>query len=255
MSSQKSLAYIDILDDGNIYIEAGNSSTPVTNIGKNTSGRFQPYVAKSNGMTIIHPYLILSEYIPARFKNITEFLYAFEQQSPNNEYIHNYINLASEQIYAYLRSNGVIDDNTLFISVNKDSRVSETFLNYLTSQSPKRAIKDVVFLKDGFDEGDLSVDDSAPKDIKNKLEDLLNQVDRVDRTYSFEDLDLDPEMMTYINGFVSINEEKLNKYPKSSTIILVNDFFSNRSILLETQRKLNSLGYTVLFSIVLARKK
>lgn len=255
MDSHKSLSYIDILDDGNIYIQAGNSSTPITNIGKNTSGKFQPHVDKVGDLTIIYPYLFIAGYIPARFKSLDEFLYAFEQQSVDNKYIHNYINIASEQIFLFLNRNGIIDSNTLFFGVNKDSNTTTQFLKYLTSEIPEQAYNGVIYLKEDFDEGDLSVDENAPDDIKEKLEDLLYQADRPDRTFTFEDLDLEPDLLKYINGFVSIDEKVMGSITKDNTIVLVGDFFSNKSLIVEAYRKLKKLGYTVLFAVVIGSKK
>lgn len=254
MQSHKSLSYIDTLDDGSIYIQAGNTETPITNIGKNTSGSYRPYVEKESDLNILYSYKFLGDYIPANFKSLAEFIYAFEQQSVSNEYIHNYINLASEQMFDFLNSNGVVDEKTIFASVN-NSNVTFEMLKYMTSQVPDQAIDDLVILKEDFDEGELSIADSAPKEVREKLEGLLYQVDRVDRSFTFEDLNLEPKYLKYINGFVEINEKKLKSIDKGNSIVLVSDFFSKRSAVMEAYRLLEKRGYSILFAIVLAKKQ
>ena len=254
MSSIKGRSYIDLLDDGNIYIEAGNASVPITQLGKNKKGHYAPYSIKEQGMRILYTYRLLKDYIPANFKSLNKFIYALEQQSPDNEYIQNYINLASEQLFDFIDSNGLIDNNTYFLKVDNSSNITNLYFDFLTEQVPNQKVDGAIMVNDDFTVEDLEVVDNTPEEIRIYLEDLLYQANREDRMYTFEDLQLEQKYMKYVNGFVTIDIEKMEQVPKSSVVILVSNFYSSTSLILEAHRKLNDLGVQVLFGTVLAKK-
>lgn len=250
----KGRSYIDIVDGGDIYIETGNDNTPITKLGKGNSTRFTPYSNRIQGINILHIYNIVSEYIPAKFEDVNEFIYTLEQQSVNNEYIHNWINLGAEQLFQFLDNNGLIDDNLYFLNVQSNSNITDIFFEYLTEQVPDKRITNAVMSNDDFNAEDLEIDSSAPKDVKKYLKDLFYQVNRMDRTYTFDQLDLKPKYLKYVNGFVNVNRDKLADIPSSASIMLVSDFFSSRSLILEAQRKLEQGNISVLGGCVLAKK-
>lgn len=251
----KGRSYIDITDSGDIYIETGNDNTPITKLGKGTSSRFQPYSDRVQGLNILHTYNIINDYIPAKFETTNEFIYALEQQSVNNEYIHNWINLGAEQLFEFLDANGLIDDNLYFMNIQSNSNITDIFFEYLTEQVPDKRISNAIMSNDDFNVEDLRIDKSAPKKVKKYLQDLFRQINRMDRTYTFEQLSLEPKYLKFINGFINVNRDKLANVPSSASIMLVSDFFSSRSLILEAHRKIEDGNISVLGGCVLAKKE
>lgn len=252
--THKSRSYIDITDEGDIYIETGNDNTPITKLGRGQTTRFVPYSNRVQGINILHIYNIVADYVPAKFEDINEFIYALEQQSVNNEYIHNWINLGAEQLFQFMDNNGLIDDNLYFMNIQSNSNISDLFFEYLTQQIPDKRITNAIMSNDDFDPEDLEIDSSAPKDVKEYLEDLFYQVNRMDRTYTFEQLDLKPKYLKFINGFVNVNRDKLADIPNSASVMLVSNFFSSRSLMLEAHRKLEEGNISILGGCVVAKK-
>lgn len=250
--SFKGLSYIDILDNGEIYIEAGNEDTPITRLGREGK-KFRPYVEKIGDDVVMYVYRMVEGYIPPKFKTPDEFMMALDQQSISNEYIQNYVKLAGENLRDFLSSSGVLDSDTIFVKINSGSNITDILFNVLT-EGKGGSLSNAIYTNDDFATEDLSITDKAPESVKNKLNDLLYQTTRIDRNYSFEDLDLETKYLQYLDGFLDIRTDIFRKINNGTSVILMSNYLSSSPLLKEAIRRLQDMNITVLSSVVLAKK-
>lgn len=253
--SKKSLGVIDVLENGNIYIETGQQSNIVTRLGKNSKGEFQPYSTKIYKLPIFYCYYIKQDYIPATYETPEDFVTAFESQVETNSYIQNYIRLGAESMGAFLKRNHLLDSNVYFVSLKSDSNVVNQFLDYLIQNNDAKYVRSLLIVNEDVDVDKLSLSKLVKKEDVPKYKDLIATMKRPDRSYSFDKLKFSDDELYYFDGFVSINEKKLSEIKQGAEVIIVSDFMSSSALIHEAYRTLQKNGFNVFASVCLAKYK
>lgn len=244
--SNKSLSVVDILENGNIYIEAGYYGNNITQLGKKRKD-FSPHIfVNDSTYKIVCPYLIFKEDIPATFSDINKFKDALRLQVDSNQYIKKWCQLGADEMLKWIKSK--IKADIQFVLLDNNSNLSTLFYTYLNKdkqvfQLPTKSVDEIETLE---------VDDTMPLEIKEKYNSILAQLDREDRNYTVSDLNLFEDELKYFNGFVDFSafeEESLkNKY-----VILVTDFADASHTIAEATRNLESKNIGVIFTFVLSK--
>jgi hypothetical protein len=251
--SKKSLGVIDVLENGNIYIEAGQTASLITRLGKNSKGSFVPYSFKKFGLPIFYAYLIKKDYVPAIYKSTDEFVTALESQVDTNSYIQNYIRLGAESLNDYLKKFNLLDSNVYFVSLKSDSNVTSYFFDYLIQNNEAKYIRNLLQVNEDISVEELSLSKLVKDDEKDKYKQLISNVQRPDRNYTFDDIKLDNEQYYYFDGFVTVDQKKLNEIKDNAEIIIVSDFISTSALVHEAYRMLNDMGFKVFAAVCLAK--
>jgi hypothetical protein len=244
--TNKSLSVVDVLDNGNIYLEAGYYGNKITQLGK-LKQKFSPHVfVNDSTYKIVCPYLISKDDVPSSFEKVDKFKDSLRLQVDSNQYIKKWCQLGAEELLKWIRTKTNADIQ--FILLDNSSNLSTLFYTYLNKnkqvfQLPTKSVEEI---------DTLTVDDGMPDDIKNKYNSILAQLNREDRDYSVSDLNLFDDELKYFNGFVdfsSFEEESLkNKY-----VILVTDFADVSHTISEATRNLESRNINVIFTFVLSK--
>lgn len=248
----KGASVIDTLESGDIYIETGNDSTLITRVGKG-SGDFQPYVESINNfLPVFYVYKIKSEDLPTDFKSTSEFMYALKSQLEVNEYVENWVDIGAETLSKNISSliNQKASD-VPHIGINTGDDIFQRFFKKLTVYTENR-YDNIIQAKSELVIDDLSVTDSAPDDIREYLNNIFNQIHREDRAYSFDEVNLEPDMLSYIDGLVDIDYKKISNF-KNKKVILVIDTFKNGEYIANASRLLEEQDIEVLSVFALAK--
>lgn len=247
--TNKSLSVIDILDNGNIYIEVGSRGNLITQLGKTPTGQFKPYALKIKETVLFYPYKLSADYIPANYETIDDFISALETQTVDNEYVRNYVRIGAENVRKYLRQVSILDSTVKLLQV-KNTILGDLYTNYFTQEK----IDGVISVKDTITAEELSVSDTAPSDIKKYFDDIIAQVNREDKAYTIDDLNLKQSELKYFDGYVDFSDPNLNEITKGTQVILITDYVSSASSLMEAMRWVQKQGAHVVACTCLAQK-
>lgn len=249
----KSAGVLDVLENGNIYIETGASENLITRLGSSDKGKFTPYKSKIKDVTVFFPYVIHKDYIPTNFKGGEPFLQAMESQVDTNAYIQNYIRIGAETLATYLKDKGLIDPKTWVVSVGTVNNMTNHWFDFFITESGCKGIYDLFTIDMDVDPEMLSVSSTAGDSSKD-LGELLGTLQRPDRVYDVDKVSFTDEDLRSIDGFLEVDSELLSKIPSGSMIVLLGDFVETGAPLNEAYRKLKAMGYKVLYAVGIAKK-
>lgn len=246
------MATVSLSDDGNIKIEVGEPDDVITQLGKRSDGKFQPYTiaTRYEGINAYYVHVVKDEYLPSVFDNSDNFVETLRLQSATNEYVQNYSDIAGEYLNDYLKKVGIIDENTYFIMVpSSPNDLTDTFFKSLIGMSNKFS-DEAITIKDEVTADDLVISENAPKEAVEYFENLFNEMDKVDAYYDFEDLKIDTKNYIYLNGFINVLWDQIN-IPDGAEVILVRDRLRNGHIIYDAvdqlSEKFNVVGIATLF--------
>lgn len=243
---------IGIEDDGQLYIDAGQSGNLVTQLGSDES-KFRPYLEKINENIYLFTYLYNKEFIPANFKSVDDFLEVLNSQSSSNQYIENYLRLSVERMSAYLEKMKLISDDTTFVVINNGSDILAKYVE-LWKEKFDNIYDDIIFVKPEINEDELYISPNAPEDINNYLSDILEELQKVDAHLTLDEVDIDTNLYVYLRGFVDVYPENLENI--SGNIILLSDFYSNAFLSLETKEHIEKIvNYEPRLSVMIGKKQ
>lgn len=248
----KGTSVIDTLESGDIYIETGNDSTLITRIGK-TSKAFSPYVESINNfLPVFYVYQIKKEDLPTDFSSTTEFISALRTQIEINEYVTNWVDIGAETLSKNVSSliNQKASD-IVHLGINTGNGIFDRFFKKLTVYTEKR-FGDIIYAKNELNIDDLSVAESAPEDIKEYLNNIFNQLHREDRSYTFDEVNLEPDMLSYVDGLVDLDYDKISKF-EGKKVILVIDTFNNGEYIANASRLLEEHNIEILSVFALSK--
>lgn len=244
----KSRGVIDVLESGDIYIETGYKGNLVTQLGTNTSGDFKPYGSKYHDLTCYYPYKFNKSDIPAYFDKVDTFVSAMREQADSNEYIVSYATIGAKALKVFLKENLLDDNRVKYVLIDNFSNLS--YLYYKQFNNTDDIIQ-IAIKTENFENG-LELASDAPDEVVKVYEPLLSQMNREDRHYTMTDLQIKPSDYKYFNGFISFNSDDYSNL-SGYEVVLITDFVENMHTLTEAQRKLKSIGASVLFSVALAK--
>lgn len=250
----KSAAVLDVLENGNIYIEAGAPDNLITHLGASDTGKFRPYRDKVKDVSVLYPYVIHKDYIPANYKSIDEFIQMLDSQVDSNAYIQNYLRIGAETLASYLKGLSLIDPKTWVLSIDSGNRLTEQWFNYFVRESGCKGASGMFMIDSDVDPEMLSVSSNADGDTKKRLGDILNTIQRVDRSYDFSTLKFSNEELRNLDGLLQVDSATLSKIPLKSMVIILGDFVDSGAPLNEAYRKLTAMGHDVLFAVGIAKK-
>jgi|AntRauTorcE11897_2_1112592.scaffolds.fasta_scaffold02551_6 hypothetical protein len=252
-SNQEGRSVIDTLEDGDIYIEVGNDSTLITKVGGGKK-TFQPYVDSLHNLTpVFYIYKISKDDLPTNFKSSREFIEAVNSQVEVNEYVENWVDIGAEEMSKQMSS--ILHRNMKDIchfGLNSGDDVFHRFFSKLTVYTEKR-YDDILYAKESLNIDELAVTEKAPKDIKKHLNDIFSQLHREDRNYTFDDVNIDAELLSYVDGLVDVDYEKLKSH-EGTTAVLVTDFYKNGEYISNALRILEDNQIEVLAVVCLAQQ-
>jgi len=251
--SPKSTSPVDSLQDGTIYIDAGNNTTNITNLGKQNSKEFVPHIGviKSEMLTVFYAYKIKKDELPPKYKSTSEFANNMKAQSLNNEYIRNWVDLSATEMKKFLTKNGVLEEDVVAVGINNDTDIYNRFFLKLTNGVSARY--DNIFTKeDVVDGSDLSLMKNTPSDVKDMLNKKIQTLNREDRDYSFADMNIPAKQQSFLNGLLTIDEKQISKI-KNKKVVIVVDFFEKAQYIKNVVFQLEKYGADVLSAIAIAR--
>lgn len=236
------MSTVELTDEGDIKLEAGEPDDITTQLGKYGTGKFEPYKISTryDGVNIFYVYIIKSEYLPSKFNSTDDFVETLRIQSATNEYVQNYAELGGDYLNEYLKKTGLIDENTYFVKVPSElDDLTDEFFNSFIGMS-NNIVKDGVILNEEFSVENLSISETAPQEAKDYFEDVFGNLNKVDAYYSFDELNIDRKFFKYLNGFVKVDWSKFDDIPPNSEIILIRDKLKYGHIIYDCIEKLNS---------------
>jgi hypothetical protein len=248
--TKKSLSVIDVLDNGDLYIETGSPSNVITQLGQKVTGGFKPYANKVSGVVLYYPYVVSKDFVPASYKSSDEFIQLLEAQSSTNKYVQKWIELGAQSIRDYLRRVGIIDTTTKFIYV-KNTKIGDVYANDVSNGK----VFATIVSKDEVTKDDLTLAKDAPQDAKDHFEPLLQQLDREDVSFNIDDLNLTKKEYELFDGFLDFSDENVLSLTSDEEVILITDYVSSFVALKEATRRLSEQGVNVVAHTCLLRKK
>jgi hypothetical protein len=247
--TNKSLSVIDVLDNGNIYIEIGSKNNLITQLGKSPQGQFKPYTLKIKNVVLFYPYQLSGDYIPANYETIDDFINILETQVQNNEYVRNYVRIGAQNTRKYLRQVSLLDSGVKLLQV-KNTILGDLYSTYFADEK----IDAVVSVKNAISPEDLSIADDAPSDVKSYFDTIIAQVNREDRDYSIDDMSLKQSELKYFDGYIDYSDPNLSEISKGTEVILITDYVSSASNLMEVMRWVEKQGAHVVACTCLGQK-
>jgi len=250
--SIKSTAYVDILADGNVYIETGNTTLALTNIGKSTK-TFVPrvFTIKSDMFIIFTPYKIVKEELPENFKTTAEFVDTLINQSTENLSIQNWIDMGAKELQSLLIKNSLVTKDTVFLGLNNGSPLFDRFFLMITNKFKNR-IDRALTTKDSSDYSNLKSYDTVDDEEKEELDSRLSLLDREDRDYNFDDLNIHDDYLADIEGLLDYDDSVLSKYKNKKAVLIV-DFFENAQYISNAIKILDKFDIQIMFGLAIAK--
>lgn len=245
----KGKAVVDTDDKGDIYLEAGNPDSNVTRLGKSAS-KFVPYTDKDDGHNFLSIYSFNIEDLPSEYKKEEDFIYFLEQQ-PDNEFVNNYIRLASQEMREFLKGVNLYS-GVHFLKLDTNNNILDKFFELIVKDTTDATSLGVSKIEP-LEPIHLTVADDTPKDKKDFLKKQLKTLNRVDRTYTLSDSAISDELMRYLDGKLEFDEDYLEEIKPNTSVFIITDYVKSKGLVFELIRYLKKRNINVLGTITLIK--
>lgn len=234
---------LSVDEEGYIELHVGEPDNLITQLGRKEDD-YLPWKKKIiDDVYFFTSYVAEKGYVPKEFKSTHDFVSSLRDQATINPYIENYIDKGMSFLIQFLNEKGITDENTKYICLENNSELTGIIYEKVALIT-NNAYDDIIRLRSEIDADSLYIADNVPDDVRSNLEPILNQLQRVDAHYDFEDLDFSSDELKYISGFNEIDEETLSsKINTNDEIVIFSDVLSSGYTYIDAYNSLRSRGY------------
>lgn len=230
-------------EEGYIELHVGSPDNLITQLGRRGDGTFKPWSLRTaNDISLFCPFVVSDGYYPTNFPSSTEFIKSLRDQAYNNPYVDNYVEMGMEHLIKFLNESMVVDSSTKYLFIDNNSDLTEIMHDKVNGVT-NNAFNGIVSLRDQINPDMIFVNEDAPREAKEYFQPILDELQKVDAYYSFEELNFDKKMLKFLSGFSIIDYENMSDITPKDDIVLACDVYTTGYTYSDVLNQLKNNGY------------